>query len=201
MSAREKADIGGSIKQQKMNCQGKQNCNNCERKQKCRNCRGKQKCKVKQTCNVNQSKCNLKQKKVHMKLKLCKVCGKEFEHRSSLSRHLRTHGVLPAVVCEICNTSFTRKDSLQKHRRKSKCGKLPSTEICASSTDEEVFVVSESAIFSVAVEGGKQCSIDIPTFEDFDEEDAETVAESPEKAASFVPKLKLVNICGTKKLI
>ena len=142
MSAREKADIGGSIKQQKMNCQGKQNCNNCERKQKCRNCRGKQKCKVKQTCNVNQSKCNLKQKKVHMKQKLCKVCGKEFEHRSSLSRHLRTHGVLPAVVCEICNTSFTRKDSLQKHRRKSKCGKLPSTEICASSTDEEVFVVS-----------------------------------------------------------
>lgn len=52
---------------------------------------------------------------------ICQYCLKEFQHRPSLHRHLRTnacklHGKNDEVfVCAECNRSFDRKDTLRDH--------------------------------------------------------------------------------------
>lgn len=47
----------------------------------------------------------------------CKVCGKAFKHRRSLSRHIKLHSGEKNFKCPYCTTAFARSDHLKAHIR------------------------------------------------------------------------------------
>jgi uncharacterized Zn-finger protein len=51
----------------------------------------------------------------------CSLCPKEFNHRSSLSRHFLNHTGKKRFNCYVCNKSFNRNDTLSQHRKTKKC--------------------------------------------------------------------------------
>lgn len=52
---------------------------------------------------------------------VCQHCKKEFKHRPSLHRHLKTNACKlqekknEMFICAACNRAFDRKDSLREH--------------------------------------------------------------------------------------
>ncbi|CAG2231230.1 KRAB [Mytilus edulis] len=54
-----------------------------------------------------------------IKSNICKICGKAYRFRSSLSRHSKTHEVAEGLSyeCDICNKTFTQKRYLQEHKK------------------------------------------------------------------------------------
>lgn len=45
----------------------------------------------------------------------CNVCGKRFQTKHHLRRHMTMHSTAKPFACSICGTRFKRKDHLQKH--------------------------------------------------------------------------------------
>ncbi|VDI56536.1 Hypothetical predicted protein [Mytilus galloprovincialis] len=54
-----------------------------------------------------------------IKSNICKICGKAYRFRRSLSRHSKTHEVAEGLSyeCDICNKTFTQKRHLQEHKK------------------------------------------------------------------------------------
>eukprot|EP00062_Callorhinchus_milii_P017281 gi/632969499/ref/XP_007901119.1/ PREDICTED: zinc finger and BTB domain-containing protein 37 [Callorhinchus milii] len=48
----------------------------------------------------------------------CLYCGKSFNQKGSLDRHMRLHMGITPFVCRICGKKYTRKDQLEYHIRK-----------------------------------------------------------------------------------
>ena len=48
----------------------------------------------------------------------CKVCGKEYSHEGSLTRHLKEHDEIKPISCDLCAVEFRRKDNWRAHMRK-----------------------------------------------------------------------------------
>ena len=97
------------------------------------------------------------------KKNICDICGKRYNHRSSLSRHLLSHKVLALPKCPHCGKTFTRKDSISKHINRGHCP-------AASVKHEE--------IISYNFEEPRN-ELTTPTFSD--PEDDDVVIESPRK--------------------
>ena len=68
--------------------------------------------------NVNRSSVNCDKKFV------CGICQEPFMHRSSFSRHKKSHVEAASHVCVGCNRSYSRKDTLAKHIAKGVCKPL-----------------------------------------------------------------------------
>jgi uncharacterized Zn-finger protein len=51
----------------------------------------------------------------------CTLCPKEFNHKSSLSRHFLNHTNENRFNCSVCKKKFNRKDLLNQHRKSMKC--------------------------------------------------------------------------------
>lgn len=49
----------------------------------------------------------------------CEVCGKSYQLRSSLTRHLKTHNPVPGFVCHVCRKGYYNKWELARHFRQS----------------------------------------------------------------------------------
>ena len=47
----------------------------------------------------------------------CSACGKSYDRKTHLARHVRTHSGKDNFVCVECNKSFTRKAGLQLHMK------------------------------------------------------------------------------------
>ena len=48
----------------------------------------------------------------------CKVCGKEYSHEGSLTRHSKEHDEIKPISCNLCEVKFRRKDNWNAHMRK-----------------------------------------------------------------------------------
>ena len=47
---------------------------------------------------------------------MCSTCGRSFQSRKDLDRHVRTHTGSRPYTCLSCSLTFTRKDNLYQHR-------------------------------------------------------------------------------------
>lgn len=54
----------------------------------------------------------------HLPVWRCKVCGKEYRHEVSLTRHLKEHDGIEVVPCDLCGKNFKKKYNLYAHKRK-----------------------------------------------------------------------------------
>ncbi|KAJ8413777.1 hypothetical protein AAFF_G00063750 [Aldrovandia affinis] len=48
---------------------------------------------------------------------ICIYCGKSFNQKGSLDRHMRLHMGITPFVCKFCGKKYTRKDQLEYHIR------------------------------------------------------------------------------------
>lgn len=52
----------------------------------------------------------------------CSVCGRVFNSKGHLTRHVRTHSGDKPFPCPLCGQRFNQKENMQRHF-KSKCAK------------------------------------------------------------------------------
>ncbi|XP_043555968.1 zinc finger and BTB domain-containing protein 37 [Chiloscyllium plagiosum] len=63
----------------------------------------------------------------------CLYCGKSFNQKGSLDRHMRLHMGITPFVCRICGKKYTRKDQLEYHIRKHTGNKPFHCHVCGKS--------------------------------------------------------------------
>ncbi|XP_005994136.1 zinc finger and BTB domain-containing protein 37 [Latimeria chalumnae] len=63
----------------------------------------------------------------------CIYCGKSFNQKGSLDRHMRLHMGITPFVCRICGKKYTRKDQLEYHIRKHTGNKPFHCHVCGKS--------------------------------------------------------------------
>ena len=145
----------------------------------------------------------------------CTKCSKTFQHSSSLSRHMKSHKEHNLFICLNCGKSYRRKDSLGKHKRKENCGAVDvevewicklcdrtyqvkssyvrhlkthnSTIKVPESEGKEVLVEisdEEEMVYDVVVLK-KETVLDIPVFDDSDEDDESVVDSQSEEPISM----------------
>ena len=61
---------------------------------------------------------------------ICIYCGKSFNQKGSLDRHMRLHMGITPFVCKFCGKKYTRKDQLEYHIRGHTDDKPFRCEIC-----------------------------------------------------------------------
>ncbi|CAB1319701.1 unnamed protein product [Coregonus sp. 'balchen'] len=61
---------------------------------------------------------------------LCIYCGKSFNQKGSLDRHMRLHMGITPFVCKFCGKKYTRKDQLEYHIRGHTDNKPFNCQIC-----------------------------------------------------------------------
>ncbi|GIY61572.1 hypothetical protein CDAR_232221, partial [Caerostris darwini] len=67
----------------------------------------------------------------------CNVCGKRFQTRTDLERHILIHNEKKPFSCDICGKKFSRKDALSKHASVH-TGKEPfSCEVCSKTFSQK----------------------------------------------------------------
>ncbi|XP_047223071.1 histone-lysine N-methyltransferase PRDM9-like [Girardinichthys multiradiatus] len=66
----------------------------------------------------------------HLKIHICKFCGKTFRRRLDLDVHARSHTGEKPFVCRICGKCFSRKSNVEIHMRTHTGDKPHRREVC-----------------------------------------------------------------------